>query len=412
MKHFVLVLLLFVLSCRKSSPPSDAPPASTGPAPASEIVMTTPLPPPAEPPKPINPRIREPQFTIDEKTVEVVKLPAGDGPVQHVVAGRFDASRKTLLAYVMTDRIQFRAIDGEVIATVQHAGFPRLVRILPGAGKRPDRLLAGWGRNPAVRATENRISFTLTDLSGQTLEKKAAAVHEILHQTTSVRADPQDAVAASDGSIYLAWFSDKYTVQVARRAPAGGEVKTLVAASMIGRIAVLEKAGSDPVLVVARVYGDEPGSNGGLFLLENQKLKPLPTVRGVRGLWAKATGEGFELWVGDGWDKDYGKVARAFLSVVSVKGETVERRQVTELSAGYSVMAIAPCNWYGPEKPGFLIKTNNQLQWIDAAGAAQPVVIAQWGGLADPVVSDLDGDRTDEILIVSPEPTILKARKQ
>jgi len=411
MKRLLFFILLSTLSCRKSSPPSEAPPAAPGPAPAPEVVMT-PVPPPAEPPKPINQRVREPQFTIDEKTVEAVKLPAGDGPVQYVLAGRFDASSRILLAYVMADRIQFRAIDGTVIATVQHAGFPRLVRLLPGAPKRPDRLLAGWGRNPMGRSQEERISFTLTDLSGMSPDKKPAPVHEIIHQTTSKRADPQDAVAAADGTIYLAWFSDKYTVQVARRLAAGGVVETLTSASMIGRIAVLEKTGGGHVLVVARVYGDQPGSNGGLYLFEDQKMKPLPTVRGVRGLWAQTITGGYEIWVGDGWDKDYGKVARAFLSIVSVKGETIERRQVTELTASYSVMSIAPCNWYGPEKPGFVIKTNNQLLWIDAGGAAAPIVIAQWGGLAEPVVSDIDGDRSNEILIVSPEPTLLKARKQ
>jgi len=410
MKRLILVLLLFTISCKESSSRSDAPSRIPEPAPDSEVVMT-PVPPPAEPPAPINPRIKEPSFFVDEKTVEIVRLPAGDGPVQYVLAGRFDGSQKTQLAYVMADRIQFRAIDGAALATVQHTGFPRLVRLIFGPRTGPDRVLVGWGRNPAGRSAEDRISFTVTDVSGRTPEKKLTGVHEIIHQTTSQRADPQDAVVTSDGSIYLAWFSDKYTVQVARRAASGGEVQKLVTASMIGRLAVIPAAAGDPQVFVARVYGDEPGSSGGLYQLVGTQLKPLPTVRGVRGLWAGQNKDGLELWVGDGWDKDYGKVARAFLSMITIQGEKVERRQVAELTAGYSVMSIAPCDWYGPQKPGFVIKTNNQLLWIDQAAAAAPVVIAQWGSLADPVVVDLDGDRKQEILIVSGEPILLKARK-
>jgi hypothetical protein len=285
------------------------------------------------------------------------------------------------------------------------------VRLVQGDAKRPDRVLAGWGRNPISRSPEERITFTLTDASGLTAEKKPAAVHEVIHQTTSKRADPQDAVAAADGSIYLAWFSDKYTVQVGHRAPAGGELSILVSASMIGRIAVVEKAGGGHQLIVARVYGDEPGSDGGLFVFEEGKLKPLPTVRGVRGLWARSTKEGFEAWIGDGWDKDYGKIARAFLSVVSTRGQTTERRQITELTGPYSVMSIVPCNWHGPAKPGFVVKTNNALFWVDEAASTAPELIARWGSPADPVIVDLDDDRHQEILIVSPEPTLLKARK-
>ncbi|MBU1069507.1 hypothetical protein KJ975_08070 [Myxococcota bacterium] len=410
MKYALVILMLFSLSCEKPKLRKDTPVKGQAPETVSEVVMT-PVPPPAEPPKPINPRVREPQFSVEEKTVEAVKLPAGEGPVQYMLAGRFDASTRQLLAYVMTDRIQFRAPDGALVAVALHQGFPRLVRLVPGTGKRPDRVLTGWGRNPISRSPEERITFTLTDASGMTPEKKPATVHEVIHQTTSKRADPQDAVAAADGSIYMAWFSDKYTVQVGQRAPSGGEVKILLSASMIGRISVVEKAGGGHQLIVARVYGDEPGSDGGLFLFEDGRLKPLPTVRGVRGLWALTTKEGFDAWIGDGWDKDYGKVARAFLSVVSIRGQTIERRQITELTGSYSVMSIVPCNWHGPGRPGLVIKTNNSLFWIDEAATTAPELIARWGSPADPVIVDLDGDRNQEILIVSPEPTLLKARK-
>lgn len=413
MKHFSLLLmgLLFALSCKRPVPREKAPAPVPDQAPDAEVVMT-PAPPPEEPPRPVNPRIRETPFSANEQELEVVRLPAGEGPVQYVLAGRFDRGLSRLLAYVQADRLQFRTLEGAVVASVTHPGFPRLVRLVDGQGKRPDRVLVGWGRNPAARPPDERLSFTLTDASALTAEKKPQAVHEVILETTSPRADPVDAVVADDGSLYLAWFSDKYTVRVGLRAAGVQEVKELVSASMIGRLAVAPRAAGGHQLFVARVYGDEPGSDGGLYRLEDGKLIPLPAVRGVRGLWAAATKDGFEVWAGDGWDKDYGKVARALISVVTVRGQTVERRQLAELAAGYSVMTIAPCALYGPEKPGFVLKTNNQLLWIDEAAAAPPVVLASWGGPSDPVVADVDGDGRHELLIGAPEPVLLKARKK
>lgn len=372
----------------------------------------TPAPPPEAPPRPVNPRIKESGFSANTQEVDPLKLPAGDGPVQYVLAGRFDRGLTPLLAYVYPDRVQFRSLDGAVVAVATHPGFPRLVKLVDGQGKRPDRVLVGWGRNLASRPPDERLSFTLTDASALTEQKKPQAVHEVVFQTTSPRADPVDAVIAADGSLYLAWFSDKYTVRVGLRAPGTSEVKELTAASMIGRLAVATRPSGGNELFVARVYGDEPGSDGGLFRLVDGNLAPLPAVRGVRGLWAASTKDGFEVWAGDGWDKDYGKVASALVSVVTIRDQTAERRQVAEIAAGFSVMSLTPCALYGPEKPGFVLKTNNQLLWLDEAAAAVPVVLASWGGPADPVVADVDGDGHQELLIGSPEPVLLRARKK
>lgn len=412
----LMILLLLAGACRRPVPQRKDEPPVPDQAPESEVVMT-PVPPSPEP-RPVNPRVREERFAVDGTHVDLVRLPAGDGPVQFVLAGRFDRGQNRLLAYVYADRIQFRTMEGTLVAAAAHAGFPRLVRLVSGGAGRPDRVLVGWGRNPAAKIPEERLSFTLTDASALNALKKPEAVHEVVFESRSSRADPQDAVATADGSLYLAWFSDKYTVRVGVRPAGVSEVKELVSASMIGKLAVATRAEGGHQVFVARVYGDEPGSDGGLFRLEGGKLSPLPSVRGVRGLWAGATPDGFEVWAGDGWDKDYGKVARALVSVVTLRGQSVQRRQVAEVAAGYTVLAILPCDLHGPKNPGFLLKTNNQLIWIDAAktsapaAAAATVTLAQWGGPADPVVADVDGDGQDEILIGSPEPALLRARKK
>lgn len=341
---------------------------------------------------------------MDEAILQAVKLPAVPNTA-FILHGRFDG-RQSLYAYVLSSGIRFLRPDGTVVAeAVQGTGSARLALKVPGSGGRPDRVLVGWGRDPASRLAQNTVVFTLSDASAK------PAVHQVIHQTVSDRADPQDAVLAPDGALVLAWFSDKYTVQVGLLAPGESQVKTVTSAAMISRLGVLGAREGRYTLAVARVYGDEPGSDGGLFLFEDGQWRRLPTVRGVRGLWVSAKPDGWDLWVGDGWNKDYGRVARAYLSVVSVRGQEAQRRQVAEIQGGFSVFDILPCHLFGPKKPGKLLKTNNQLLWIPDAADAPPAYLASWSSPDAPVVADVDGDGYDEILIATPEPMALKAKK-
>lgn len=403
----IAILLLIFTDCRGKPKQQETEPA----LPAQTQLPDAP--PPAQPPADVknpvavNPRIASSVFLFDEKIVQAVRLPASDKPPLFILHGRF-SGKKPLYAYVFSDRIRFVQPNGTVEAEIP-SGFalsPRLVLRVPGAAGKPDRVLTAWGRDMMRRKdTANSVVFTLAHLSGKT------AVQETLHQATTQRPDPQNAAVAPDGSIMLAWFSDKYTVQAAIVSPGGKTVKTLLSAPMISRLAFLKTKSGNYTLAVARVYGDQPGSDGGLFLFENEKWRQLPTVRGVRGLCADIRPDGWDLWVGDCWDKDYGRVAKACISLVSVRGTEAQRRQIAEIPGSFSVFDILPCNLLGPKKPGKLIQTNNQLLWISADGKEGPQYLASWSSPSPPVVADIDGDGFDEVLIATPEPLAIKAKK-
>lgn len=405
---FIAILLLLLVDCKVKEKPQE--PVTQEPAQIQMPNLSQPLnaSPVSVKPNEINPRITHVNFIANEQVVQTVRLPVSDKPPLFVLYGRFDG-KNALYAYVFQDRIRFIQTNGSVVSEVVSDLTARLAVRVPGIGNRPDRVLVGWGRDLlSKKDITKRVEFTLTDLSGKAPNK---IVHTILHQAQTDRADPQDAVIAPDGSLVLAWFSDKYTVQTAVIAPGGKDAKHLFSAAMISRIAVLKVDNDRYTLAVARIYGDQPGSDGGLFIVEDKTWRQLPTVRGVRGLWAEIQQDGWNLLVGDGWDKDYGRVAKAYLSFISVRGQQVQRKQIAEIEQSFSVFDILPCNFFGPEKPGKLIKTNNQLLWLPNSADTKPTYLASWSAPTVPAVSDCDQDGFDEILIATSEPIALKLKK-
>lgn len=407
-KIFIVILLLLFVDCKGKEKPQETVTQEPAQTHIPNLSQSPVAPPVSVKPNEINPRIANVNFIANEQVVQTERLPVSDKPPLFVLYGRFDG-KNALYAYVLQDRIRFVKSNGFVVAEVVSDLTARFAIRVPGIGNRPDRVLVGWGRDPmSKKDIAKRVEFTLTDLSGKTPNQM---VHTILHQAQTDRADPQDAVMAPDGSFVLAWFSDKYTVQTAVITPGSKDAKNLFSAAMISRIAVLKVENNRYTLAVARIYGDQPGSDGGLFIVEDKTWRQLPTVRGVRGLWADIQQDGWDLWAGDGWDKDYGRVAKAYLSLISVRGQQVQRKQIAEIERGFSVFDILPCNLFGLEKPGKLIKTNNQLLWLPNSADTKPTYLASWSATTMPTVSDLDQDGFDEILIATPEPIALKLKK-
>jgi hypothetical protein len=137
-----------------------------------------------------------------------------------------------------------------------------------------------------------------------------------------------------DGRIWVGTYSSSLIVE------AGwvdqGQQQTLASGRLATRSLPVEQG-----TVMARVYGDDVDKPGDLALHEGGQITPLPSFRGPRALAvADLDGDGRdELLAGDGWHKDYGKVAIARLQLLS-GADWQDSRAIAHFPLDYSVREL------------------------------------------------------------------------
>ena len=175
-----------------------------------------------------------------------------------------------------------------------------------------------------------------------------------------------------DGRIWMVRFDDD------RRSLGGwlevGEQPALQAVAQ-GALATRQLPLANGGVLVARIYGDEPRSDGDLHLQRADGTRRLvPSLRGVRALvLAELDGQGTpELLVGDGWHYAYGERALARLRLL--QGEEWQRgRTIAVFDGEYSVRQLE-------------VVGRGAEAWILALGSEQAHLLVRdglgWGDLA------------------------------
>lgn len=128
-----------------------------------------------------------------------------------------------------------------------------------------------------------------------------------------------------NNEIIASYFESKYMVETVVLSENSGD--WTVETAYVDRMAMARDVGllgeNEPVQVVGRVYGDSIGETGDAYILKGNDRHDLGVYRGVRA--AIRIGDGNndgtnEIYVGDGWHQNYGKMARARLSVIITDG--------------------------------------------------------------------------------------------
>jgi hypothetical protein len=118
------------------------------------------------------------------------------------------------------------------------------------------------------------------------------------------------AIVPESGGALIAWYESKYMVTSAHATPGAGGTWAIAPIATI-RMATSYAEGA-PGLVVGRVYGDSIDQPGDAFVLAPDGTRTaIPTTRGVHGLAIAPDGA---VWLGDGWDRNYGQNAHGLLT--------------------------------------------------------------------------------------------------
>ena len=112
-------------------------------------------------------------------------------------------------------------------------------------------------------------------------------------------------------------------------------------------------------IIVGRAYGDAKGDLGDAYIYNNGKKEKLNVKRGVRD--AIAIGDGNndgvnEIYVGDGWHFNYGKIARSRLAIIEQTNDTFSYNLIEDIKGQPNVEQIEIADIDGDSKNEVITK--------------------------------------------------------
>jgi hypothetical protein len=318
------------------------------------------------------------------------------GPALRAAIGDLDGDGRGEIALADADRLRVVDRAGHEMAAVPAPGGIQALAVarLEGRGA----LLAGWGRDRAHPQARARVSLYRLE-GGGLREEVVVAPDSERPQIAAIVPAPPD--------LLVAWYDSQYQVKsaLARRAADGSW--------RLDELALLRTAASYALgdvdgdgqrdLVVGRFYGDQLASDGDAFLLRPGGARvAIPTTRGVQAI-ALADGDGdgrLEVYLADGWHKDYGKLARALLTGARWTGADGFRAEpVDELVGEYTIWSLLAADLDGDRRPELVARGTGSVRvyrWQDGAWRGRKVA----GEVSDVAAGQVDGAPGDELLVV------------
>jgi len=155
-------------------------------------------------------------------------------------------------------------------------------------------------------------------------------------------------------------------------------------------------------MVVGRVYGDKLGDDGDAYIIEGKQQIKLPVYRGVRSAIkiGDADNDGVnEIYVGDGWHSNYGKMARARLGMIKFDGDNYYYNLIEDIKGEVEVSQIEISDITGNNRNELIIRGSESFR-------IYKFVDDQWKVFTDTsiinnqfTIGDITGDKRPEVII-------------
>ncbi len=311
-------------------------------------------------------------------------------PALRAAIGDVDGDGRGDLALADDSRLWVIDRSGRELGSAPAPGGIQALVVTAVAGR--PAVVAGWGRDRAHQDAGTRIALYRLD--------GAALVEEVIAQPVSER--PQvAAIVAAPPDLLVAWYADKYVVKSAMARQAGGSWRLEEVASLrtAGSYALADvDADGRRDLVVGRFYGDELASPGDAFVLRPDGTRvAIPTTRGVNAI-AVAGGD---VFLADGWDKDYGHQARALLTRARWSGGAFRAEPVDDVKGEYTIWRLLAADLDGDGRSELVARGSGSVRvYAEDRGRWTGRQVA--GEAADVAAGDVDGAAGDELLVVAP----------
>lgn len=320
------------------------------------------------------------------------------GPALRAAIGDLDGDGRGEIALCDGERLRVVDAGGRELAAVAAPGGIQALAVarLDGRGA----IVAGWGRDRGHPEARARVSLYRLE-GGALREEVVAAPASERPQIAAIVPAPPD--------LLVAWYASQYEVTsaLARRAPDGSwrldELARLRTAASYALGDVDGDGRRD--LVVGRFYGDQLASDGDAFLLRPDGARvAIPSTRGVQAI-ALADGDGdgrLEVYLADGWHKDYGERARAHLTGARWTAAGGFRAgPVDELAGEYAIWSLLAADLEGDGRPELVARGTGSVRvyrWQDGGWRGRKVA----GEASDVAAGEVDGAPGDELLVVGP----------
>jgi hypothetical protein len=282
-----------------------------------------------------------------------------------VAAGDLDGDGRAELVLVDATALRVVTMAGAEVARLTVPGGIQVLRLEDIDGDGRAEILAGWGRTRTHRDAAARVSIYRL--------RRGALNEQRVAEPETTRNEVVD-VLPFQGGLLVANFESKYMVSIARADFGGGRwtLSPMHTLRMATSVALGDVDGDDRAdLVIGRVYGDTVDADGDAFVLRpDGERVPIPVTGGVRSLaLADLDGDGrLEILLGDGWNKNYGKLAEARLTR-AWWADGQFRTELLDNSPGqYTLWSIVAADLNANGKPEIVTRGNEQIHILSREG--------------------------------------------